>query len=393
METAKAMKILSINTGSSSLKCALYDMPKEHLLIKSQFAADSSQDLADNGYDFNLKSLISNLKLFLDKLIKKENKVLESIDEIEAIGHRIVHGGDKFSHAVLINEDVMSLIKKFAEFAPLHGRSNIAAVESCRALLSGCRNIAVFDTALYRRIPPKAYLYGLPVEMYEKYGIRRYGFHGINHGFVAREAARLIGKPLKDLKIITCHLGSGSSITAFKDGIAIDTSMGFTPLEGILMGTRTGDLDSGAIIYLLRHLGLNPDLLEQMLNKNSGLKGLCGTYDMRDIISRMEQGDEKARTAFDIFVYRIAKYIGSYVAILEGLDVVVFTGGIGQNCPQVRKEILDSCAKIFIDPEKNQKNEPIFTTKNSFICAMTIPANEELQIARETYQRVKSELK
>lgn len=379
MEAAKVMKILSINTGSSSLKCSLYDMPKEHLLMKSQFAADSSNDS-------NLKSLISNLKLFLDKLVEKENKVLKSTDEIEAIGHRIVHGGDKFSHAVLINEDVLSLIKKFAEFTPLHGHANIAGIESCRKLLPGRRNIAVFDTALYRGIPPKAYLYGLPVEMYEKYGIRRYGFHGINHGFVAREAARIIGKPLKKLKIITCHLGSGSSITAFKDGIAIDTSMGLTPLEGILMGTRAGDLDSGAIIYILRHLGLNPEQLEELLNKNSGLKGLCGTYDMREILSLMEQGDEKARNAFDVFVYRIAKYIGSYVAVLGGLDIVVFTGGIGQNCPLVRKKILDGCAKILIDPEKNQNNELVFTTSNSFICAMTISANEELEIVRETYQ-------
>ena len=284
----------------------------------------------------------------------------------------------------------MSLIKKYAEFAPLHGSANITAIKSCRKLLPNRPNVAVFDTALYKNIPPKAYLYGLPIEMYEKHGIRRYGFHGISHGYVAKEASRLIGKRLEELKIITCHLGSGASITAFKNGSAVDTSMGFTPLEGLLMGTRCGDIDPGVLIYIVRHLKLDAAHLEEMLDKDSGLKGLCGKSDMRDVISLTEKGDEKAQNALDAFVYRIQKYIGAYMAVLGGIDAIVFTGGIGEHSPILRKKILDAFGylNIKVHEEKNLSNETIFSTEDSSVYTMTIPANEELAIARETFELV-----
>jgi len=330
------------------------------------------------------------VELLLNSLCEKENRALKGLEQIDAIGHRVVHGGQLFERALLVNDETMALIKKYAEFAPLHRDANITAIKSCKQLLPNRPNVAVFDTALYKNLPPKAYLYGLPIEMFEKYGIRRFGFHGLSHDYAAKEASRLIGKPLKELKIITCHLGSGSSITAFKNGAAIDTSMGFTPLEGLLMGTRCGDIDPGVLIYIVRHLHYDAGQLEEILDKDSGLKGLCGKNDMRDVFSLAEAGDEKARNALDTFVYRIQKYIGSYTAVLGGLDAVVFTGGIGEHSPVLRKKILDAFdyLNIKVDEEKNENNLTIFSTKDSSVYTMTIPANEELAISRETFELV-----
>jgi len=392
------MKILSINTGSSSIKCTLYEMPQTKILMKGSIER-IGQSPALISFDFgqtrrNLKRDVADyhqgVEFFLSMLTARETQVLPSTDQIDVVGHRVVHGGQKFSQAVLINDEVMSLIKEYAEFAPLHGSPNIAAIQSCQRLLPKSFNVAVFDTALYQAIPARAYLYGLPIEMCEKQGIRRYGFHGISHSYVAKEASRLIGKRLEELRIITCHLGSGASVTAFKHGKAVDTSMGFTPLEGVLMGTRPGDLDSGIIIYILKHLGLNAEQLEELLNKDSGLKGLCGKSDMRDIIYLTEQGDEKARDALDVFVYRIQKYIGAYAAVLGGIDAVVFTGGIGENSPVLRKKILDAFGylDVKVHEEKNLSNEAFFSTKDSSVYAMTIPANEELAIACEAFKIV-----
>jgi acetate kinase len=284
------------------------------------------------------------------------------------------------------------LIKKYAEFAPLHGFANIAAIESCQRLLPKSRNVAVFDTTLYRDIPPKAYLYGLPIEMYEKHGIRKYGFHGINHSYAAKEASRLIGRRLEELRIITCHLGSGASITAFGNGKAVDNSMGFTPLEGLIMGTRCGDIDPGALVYIVRHLRPHVAQLEEMLDKNSGLKGLCGKNDMRDIICLAEKGDKRTGNALDAFVYRVQKYIGAYTAVLGGIDAVVFTGGIGENSSVLRKKILDAFGylNIKVNEEKNRRNASIFSAGDSSVYAMVIPANEELEIACETFRLVRS---
>jgi acetate kinase len=396
------MKILSINTGSSSIKCSLFEMPQEQTLFKGSIER-IGQSPSIVSFDFgrikrsekrDIADYHQGVEFFLSVLTEKETKVLKRTDEIEAVGHRVVHGGDKFSKAVLVSDDVMSLIKKYAEFAPLHGFANIVAIESCRKILPKSTNVALFDTALYQSIPPKAYLYGLPIKMYEKHGIRRYGFHGINHGYVAKEAPHLIGKRLEELKIITCHLGSGASITAFKNGKAADTSMGFTPLEGLLMGTRCGDIDPGVLIYIVKRLKLDASHLEEMLDKDSGLKGLCGKSDMRDIISLTERGNEKAQNALDVFVYRIQKYIGAYAAALGGIDAVVFTGGIGEHSPVLRKKILDAFGylNVKVNEEKNQNNEAVFSTKDSSVYAMTIPANEELAIARETFELISQNL-
>lgn len=392
------MKILSINTGSSSVKCSLFEMPDEQILMKGsverigQSPALVSLEFGrtKRGEKRDVSDFHQAIELLLATLTEKETKVLKSIEQIETIGHRVVHGGRLFERALLVDDKTMSLIKKYAEFAPLHRAANIDAIRSCQRLLPNRPNVAVFDTALYKNIPPKAYLYGLPIEMYEKKGIRRYGFHGLSHGYVAKEACRLIGKPLQRLKIITCHLGSGSSITAFKDGLAVDTSMGFTPLEGLLMGTRCGDIDPGVVIYIMRHLKLDATNLEEILDKDSGLKGLCGKSDMRDVFSLTERGDEKAQIALDVFVYRIQKYIGAYTAVLSGLEAIVFTGGIGEHSPVLRKKILDAFGylNIKIHEEKNLSNAPIFSTGDSSVYAMTIPANEELAVARETFELV-----
>jgi acetate kinase len=394
------MKILSVNTGSSSIKCSLFEMPEAKLLMKGQIerigqrpalisfeCGQTKRSLKRDIDDYH-----QGVELFLGILTEKETQVLISTEEIEAVGQRVVHGGDRFSKAVLIDDEVMSLIKKYAEFAPLHGFANIAAIESCQRLLPNSRNVAVFDTALYRDIPPKAYLYGLPIEMYEKHGIRKYGFHGINHSYAAKEASRLIGRRLEELRIITCHLGSGASVTAFSNGKAVDTSMGFTPLEGLIMGTRCGDIDPGALVYIVRHLELNASRLEEMLDRDSGLVGLCGKNDMRDIICSSERGNERAGNALDVFVYRIQKYIGAYTAVLGGIDAVVFTGGIGENSSVLRKKILDAFGylNIKVDEEKNRLNTSIFSTEESSVYAMTVPANEEIEIAFETFGLVRN---
>jgi acetate kinase len=389
------MKILSINTGSSSVKCALFEMPQEQLLMKGEIErigqSPSIVSLEPGKTRRSEKRDIAGfhqgVELLLNSLCEKENRVLKGFEQIDAIGHRVVHGGQLFERALLVNDETMSLIKKYAEFAPLHRDANITAIKSCKQLLPNRPNVAVFDTALYKDVPPKAYLYGLPIEMFEKHGIRRFGFHGLSHGYAVKECSRLIGKPLQGLRIITCHLGSGSSITAFKNGSAVDTSMGFTPLEGLLMGTRCGDIDPGVLIYIVRHLKLDAGRLEEILDKDSGLKGLCGKSDMRDVFSLAEAGDEKAANALDTFVYRIQKYIGSYTAVLGGLDAIVFTGGIGEHSPVLRKMILDAFGylNIKIDEEKNESNAAIFSSDDSLVYTMTISANEELAIARETF--------
>lgn len=392
------MKILSINTGSSSVKCSLYEMPQAKILMKGsieRIGQSPSAVLLDFGRTkrsekCDVTDYHQAVELFLGALTAKETQVLTSTNQIDAVGHRVVHGGQLFERTLFVDDKTISLIKKYAEFAPLHGSANITAIQSCQKLLPNRPNVAVFDTALYKNLPPKAYLYGLPIEMYEKNGIRRYGFHGLSHGYVAKEASRLIGKRLEELKIITCHLGSGSSVTAFKNGCAVDTSMGFTPLEGLLMGTRCGDIDPGVVIYIVRHLKLDAANLEEILDKDSGLKGLCGKSDMRDIISLTEKGNEKTQNALDAFVYRIQKYIGAYTAALGGIDAIVFTGGIGENSSVLRKKILDvfGYLNVKVHTEKNQNNAPTFSTEDSSVYAMTIPTNEELAIARETFELV-----
>jgi acetate kinase len=312
----------------------------------------------------------------------------KALHEIDAVGHRIVHGGEEFKGPTLINKEVLNGISELAQFAPLHSEPNIIGIKALQELLPNIPHIAVFDTSAHAAMEFKAFLYGLPFEYYEKYKVRKYGFHGINHAYVAVEAARLIKKPLEKLKIITCHLGNGCSISAFEKGKSIDNSMGFTPLEGVVMGTRCGDLDPSVVLYLFEKFGLQVDQIKDLLNKKSGLLGLCGKSDMRDIIAMAKKGDRFSQMAIEIFVYRIQKYIGAYIAALNGIDAIVFSGGIGENSPYIRALIMKNFSYLgaHIETEKNGKNDPLFSTGDSLLFLMTIPANEEKVIAEQTYQ-------
>jgi acetate kinase len=320
-------------------------------------------------------------------LVEDDSGVASVNTRIDGVGHRIVHGGERFRNPALINEDVMHGIKEAAMFAPLHCQPNIIGIEVAQELLPDIPHVAVFDTAAHQTLEPKAFLYAVPLEYYNKYRIRKYGFHGINHSYVANEAARILATPLPRLKLITCHLGNGCSVTAFAQGRSIDTSMGLTPLEGLMMGSRCGDLDPSVVLYFIEVLGLQVGQVSDLLNKQSGLLGLCGKSDMRDIIAMAEQGDERAQVAIEVFVYRIQKYIGAYVAALNGIDILVFTGGIGEHSPYIRQRVAANLGYLgaTMDPEKNDNSETVFSSDNSSLTLMTIPANEEVVIAQQTY--------
>jgi acetate kinase len=390
------MIILVLNCGSSSIKYKGFDMPacSEPLFygIAERIGFDDSTIFyEEKGTD--AQKLVKPLEDHNQALKETCGLITESVKNIgngtiDAIGHRVVHGGANFSNPVLVDQSVKKAIKNNSKYAPLHNPLNLAGIEICERLFPKVPNIAVFDTALHQTIPAKAYLYGLPIELYEKHNIRKYGFQGISHGYVAKEAAKLINKPLESLKIITCHLGNGSSITAFKNGKSADTSMGLTPLEGLVMATRCGDIDPSIIFYLIESTGMSSAEVNDILNKNSGLKGLCGKSDMRNIIEQAKKGNKKAQTAIEIFVYRIQKYIGAYIAALNGIDAIVFTAGIGENSPLIRKRILANFQYLGlkIDEARNEENQAVFSTDDSTIYAVTIPTNEELVIAQQTYQ-------
>ncbi len=390
------MKILVINAGSSSIKYRLYEMPGEALLANGivdrigqhgssashcSFGRTERTSTGIAGYPDGMASV-------LDFIVDKDRGVIKSIDEIDAVGHRVVHGGERFRDSVLVDDVVLEAMRRNSRLAPLHNPHNILGIEICQGLLPRTPGVAVFDTALHQTMPPRAFLYGLPAELHEKHGIRKYGFHGTSHWYVAREAATVLGKPFESLKIITCHLGNGASITAFDRGRSIDTSMGFTPLEGLVMGTRCGDIDASVVIYLQEVLGFSLKEVAALLNEKSGLKGLCGKSDMRDIEELAGKGDKKAQTAVDVFVYRVQKYIGAYLAALNGVHALVFTGGIGENSPYLRGKILSAFSFIGlkIDSGRNAENQTIFSAGDSAVHAMAVATNEELVIARQTYE-------
>jgi acetate kinase len=329
------------------------------------------------------------LKAVFD-LLRNHHEAEEAAGNLGGVGHRVVHGGEMFGESVLVDDGVMDALRRLTDLAPLHNPPNILGIEVCRRMLPGVPNVAVFDTAIHQTMPPKAYLYGLPMDLYRRHGIRKYGFHGTSHAYVAKEAAGKLGRPLEELKMITCHLGNGCSVTAFERGKSIDTSMGFTPLEGLVMGTRSGDVDPAVPLYLVKDLGMSPEEVDDLLNKESGLQGLCGERDMRDILAQAQQGRADAQTAIEVFVYRIQKYIGAYAAALGGVDAIVFTAGIGENSPYIRAEVLRPFRFLGLrtDEAKNEQNQAIFSTKDSRIHAMTIPTNEELVIARDTRELV-----
>ena len=393
------MKILVINSGSSSLKFQLFNMENENVLAQGliqRIGINNSYLEFNNNQDKlviekEIPDHINAVKLLIDTLLSKDHGVLKSIEEIEAVGHRLVHGGEKYKQAVIINQEIIKQLEKTVELAPLHIPPNIAGIKICQKLLPNKAQIGVFDTAFHHTIPEKAYVYALPYQYYQKHKIRKYGFHGTSHKYIAKRTAKLLDKPVEKLKIISCHLGNGASITAVKNGKSIETSMGFTPLEGLVMGTRSGDFDPAIIPFLLEKENLKISELDDVLNKKSGLLGVSGvSSDFRDIENAAAKGKKQAQLAIELFNYRVQKYIGAYAAVMNGVDAVTFTAGIGENSISVRKKILNKLGYLGIelDNEKNKIRcqEKIISADDSKVKALVIPTNEELVIARETLE-------
>lgn len=397
------MKILVINCGSSSLKYQLLDMNGEKLLCKGlveRIGLEGSRiKHQTTGKDkIVIEEPLENhkkaLELVLKTLVDKEHGAITSMDEISAVGHRVVHGGEAFSSSVIIDDKVMKVLYDCIELAPLHNPPNITGIEACKELMPNTPMVAVFDTAFHQTMTPDNYIYPIPYEYYEKYKIRRYGFHGTSHKYVSLRAAELLGKDIKDLNIVTCHLGNGASVCAVQGGKSIDTSMGFTPLEGLVMGTRSGDIDPAIIPFLMDKEGMTFEEVNEMLNKKSGVLGISGiSSDFRDLEIAAEQGNERAKLALDVFVNRVKKYVGAYIAAMCGIDALVFTAGIGENSSYIREKICEGleCLNIRIDPELNKKAIGVEAQINSDLTSaaiFVIPTNEELMIARDTLELV-----
>lgn len=401
------MKILVVNAGSSSLKFTFFTMHDEKVLAKGIVERIGLSDplLKYCRYDnicvekkVKVSNCVEALKIVCEKLTDSEVGVIKSLNEVQAIGHRVVHGGEQMTKPILVDERVKNVIKDCFSLAPLHNPPNYAGIEACEEIFKGIHNVAVFDTAFHQTMPPESYLYAVPYELYTKYGIRRYGFHGTSHSYVARTTAKFLDIPFNQLKLITFHLGNGCSTTAVNKGAVLDTSMGMTPLEGLVMGTRCGDLDP-AIVIRLAELGMSPKEIDTLLNKKSGLLGVSGigSSDMRDIIVAAENGDKQALRALRMFIARIVKYAGAYFAELSGADAIVFTGGIGEHSSYVRKLILEklSCIGIQLDEEANEKCRGIpgiISKPESKTKAVVMPTNEELMIARETLSVISHEI-
>ena len=394
-------KILVVNCGSSSIKYKLFDADSlkgvssgllERIGSRPAFLRHETGG-ASAKREVDVSNHRQGLELILRVLLEAEPKAIGSLEEIVAVGHRVVHGGDSFFESILVDEKVLEALRKWSHLAPLHNPPNIAGIEAARSLLPRVPQVAVFDTAFHQTMPETAYLYAIPFELYEKLGIRRYGFHGTSHKYVAQKAAEIIGEPIEKLRIITCHLGNGCSITAVKNGRSIDTSMGFTPLEGLVMGTRSGDIDPSIVFYLIGE-GFSPREVEDMLNKKSGLLGVSGvSNDIRDVEREAEAGSKRARLALEIFAYRAKKYIGAYAAALGGFDVLVFTGGIGENDPLMRRMICENMGflGLEIDEEANRSTvgkTGVISGEQSRVRVLVIPTDEELAIAEETRKRL-----
>src|SRR5690554_1656874 len=392
------MKILVLNCGSSSIKYQLINMEDEAILTKGvveRIGIDDSllEHQKDNGEEIIIKEKIEDhaqgIKLVINTILNKDYGVLQDSNEIDAIGHRVLHGGEKFTESILINDEVEKAIEDNCELGPLHNPHNLTGIRVCKDLMPDKPQVAVFDTAFHQTMPKKAFIYALPYEYYEKYGIRRYGFHGTSHLYVANRAAELMGKPIEELKIISCHLGNGASITAVDGGESVDTSMGLTPLEGLVMGTRCGDIDPAIIPFIMDKENLTMGEVDTIMNTESGLLGVSGvSSDSRDVEAAANSGNERAKTALEIFDYRVIKYVGAYIAAMGGVDAIVFTAGIGENQSRTRAGIIENLAylNIYIDEEANKlKSEEVeITTPESGVKVFVIPTNEELVIARDT---------
>ncbi|MFW5992438.1 MAG: acetate/propionate family kinase [Halanaerobiaceae bacterium] len=391
------MKVLVINSGSSSIKFQLFNMEDESVLAKGSVTRIGNKDsrikYKTEGYEteetINISGHAEGLQVMKEYLMGDEHGVIKNVEEISAIGHRVVHGGEEYFESTLIDKEAEENIERLAELAPLHNPHNLKGIKECHELIPDTPQTAVFDTGFHQTMPRKAFLYALPSEMYEEYGVRRYGFHGTSHKYVAGRAADMMNTPLEDLKIITCHLGNGASMAAVKEGNSVDTSMGLTPLEGLVMGTRSGDIDPSIVPFIMKRKDLNAEEVEEFLNKQSGLLGLSGiSNDFREINEAAQAGNEWAGDALAVFYYRIQKYIGAYMVAMGGLDAIVFTGGIGENEKDARAGILKNLEfmGIMINEEANKVRsiEKEITTAGSSVKAFVIPTNEELVIARAT---------
>ncbi len=393
------MKILVLNAGSSSMKFTLFSMAKEQVLAKGLFerlGTDKPNLIYKRADGFVFEGVtpvadhVEALKEICKKLVDKEIGVIADMNEIKAFGHRVVHGGERATKPALFSEEVREIIKDCISLAPLHNPANLAGIEACEKNFPGVPNVAVFDTAFHQTMPPQAFMYAIPYELYTKYGIRRYGFHGTSHNFVAQATGKMLGKSYEQMKLITCHLGNGCSITAINQGMVVDTSMGMTPLEGLMMGTRSGDIDP-AVVMRLVDLGKTTKEIDKILNKESGLFGVGGinSFDMRDIIKAELAGDKQALLARRMFTRRVVKYIGGYYALLGGVDAIVFTGGIGEWSVFARAKIVEKLVglDIFLDREANERaaGKPgLISTENSRCKVVVMPTDEELMIARST---------
>lgn len=391
------MKILVINAGSSSLKYQLIDMNTEQAILKGLCeritfdGGELTQKTAD-GRVLNIKQDMKDhtaaIELVLKAMVDPAYGAIKSTDEISAVGHRVLHSGEDFKSSVVIDDEVIRICEKNAELGPLHMPGNIACIKSCREVMPGVPMVAVFDTTFHSTMPAKAYMYGIPYSVYDKYKVRKYGFHGTSHKFVSEETIKLLGK--KESKIIVCHLGNGSSISAVKDGKCLDTSMGFTPLEGLVMGTRSGDIDPAASEFIRAKLNLTPEDLVQYLNKKCGMLGVSElSSDMRDLEKGINEGNEKAKLAVEVAAYRIKKYIGSYAAVLNGVDAIVFTGGIGEHSDLMRRLVMEDMEYLGVDFdfEANKQHGDgvrVLSKPDSKVKVFILPTNEELSIARET---------
>jgi len=397
------MNILVINAGSSSLKYQLYNMETEDVLAKGRverIGMDSSILTHEVDHQPEVREVseildhTTAIKKVLDMLTHRKFGVLRNIQDIQAVGHRVVHGGESFSESVLVDQNVKLEIRKLFDLAPLHNPAHMMGITAVEANLPDVPQAVVFDTAFHQTMPPSSYLYAIPTVLYRKHKIRRYGFHGTSHDYVSKHAAEYLGRPLRELKLITCHIGNGASCAAIMYGKSYDTSMGMTPLEGLMMGTRSGDLDPAIVPYTINKEDLTLNEVNSMLNKHSGLLAISGlSSDMREIVEAMGEGNEKAKLAFEMYAYRIRKYIGAYIAAMDGADAIIFTAGVGENSDVLRKEVCKGLTffGVHLQEDRNKVRSPearTITTDDSRISVLVVPTNEELLIARDTYQLV-----
>ena len=393
------MKILVLNCGSSSIKYALYNMDDKSVMtsggaervgLDGAFVKVKMPDGTKKKVMHDIPEHTEGVKFIFSLLTDPEIGVIKSLDEIGAVGHRMVHGGEKFNKSVVLNDEVLEVFKSVSDLAPLHNPANLKGVQAVSELMPGLPQVGVFDTAFHQTMPAHSYLYAIPYELYEKYGVRRYGFHGTSHRYVSQRVCEYLGVNYNEKKIITCHIGNGGSVAAVENGRCVDTSMGLTPLEGLMMGTRSGDIDGGAITFLEKKLGLDADGMSNLLNKKSGVLGVTGiSSDMREIDDAVANGNERAKLALDMYNYRIKKYVGAYTAAMGECDIIVFTAGVGENQYQMREEVCSGMEYmgVKLDVEKNKTvrgEEAVISTPDSKVTVCVIPTDEELMIATDT---------